>query len=356
MVASKSKSVRKAHQQESKGKDGQTIDADFLRSVGGRALKLGKGGSEVWNFGWIPTENRTQGQEAIHEATVAAMPRFVIGKGPSTDDVEKALLFDLWKHPLVIQANGFEYPGVHQITGSCVGAGGGNAWFTLACVDAIIRNDPETPLIPFWLLPYGRSRYYAGDRNPGEGSFGSAFARAAREDGVIPANSPGLPAFTRTDGLVWGQSTEMSWSDGDASQTMNLLPQSRQYLVKTTAQCKSGVDVRQAVINGYSVTVASMYGHDGGRVQGTPAVLLAKRSGSWSHQMSIIAVWKHPQFGWIYWLHNQWGLRAHGICPTGAPPGGVWILEKDVDWICQDEAFAFSQNMGFPAQTFSWLV
>lgn len=349
-------SSRHNRKMEAKGEDCKGIYPELLQSVGGKRLKLGKGGSEVWNFGWTPPENRSQEEMAAADAAVAQMPRFTIGGSPTNAEVEKLCLFDLWKHPLVVQANGFEYPGIHQLTGSCVGAGGGNAWFTLACVDAITRNDPETPLIPFWLLPYGRSRFYSGMRSPGEGSNGSTFAKAAREDGTVPAKTAGLPSFTNKDGLVWGSSVEYSWSDGDASQSMNLLPASRKHLVKTTAQCQSGADVRQAILNGYPVTVASMYAHDGGRVQGTPACLLARRSGSWSHQMSILAAWKHPQFGWIYWLHNQWGLRAHGICPTGAPPGGVWITEADVDWICRDEAFAFSQFDGFPAQTFSWLV
>lgn len=324
-------------------------------SVGGKRLKLGKNGSDVWSFGWIPPENRDAQQDCLHAAAVCAMPRFAIGVGPA-NDAKKVCLYDLWKHPTVVQANGFEFPGIHQITGSCVGAGGGNCWMTLACVDAVTRGDAETPLVPFWLLPYGRSRYYMGDRSPGEGSMGSTFARAAREDGVIPANTPGLPTFTNNDQLVWGSSVEYAWSDGDAPQTMNLLDKSRKHLVKTTAQCRSGDDVREAIKNGYPCTAASMYAHNGGRVQGEPACLLASRSGSWSHQMSILAWWEHPQHGEIFWLMNQWGKNAHGQDPAGGPPGGVWIKKADVDWICRDEVFAFSQFEGFPAATFSWAI
>lgn len=233
---------------------------------------------------------------------------------------------------------------------NCVGAGGCNAWMTLACVEACRLNDAEIPVVPFWLLPYGRSRYYLGDRSPGEGSTGSTFAKAAREDGVIPANSPGLPPFTRTDGLVWGSSVEMKWSDGDNPDTMRLLPDSRKHLVKTTAQCRNADDVREAIRNGYPCTAASMYAHRPG-VTGNPPVLLGRHSGEWSHQMSLLAWWDHPSLGEIFWLMNQWGLDAHGRDPAGGPPGGVWITKADVDWICRDEVFAFSQFDGFPAQT-----
>jgi hypothetical protein len=170
---------------------------------------------------------------------------------------------------------------------------------------------------------------------------------------VIPAVGEGMPTFTRDDGFVWGSREEYKWSDGDNPDTMRLLPESRKHLVQTTAQCRNHEDVADAIRNGYPVTCASNYAHRPS-VQSDPAVLLGKRSGSWSHQMSIQAWWEHPKLGHIYWLHNQWGLNAHGRDPAGGPPGGVWITAADVDWICRDEVFAFSQYQGFPAQTFSW--
>jgi hypothetical protein len=343
-----------------RGENGKDLKESFLKSVGGKRISLGVNGGEVWNFGWIPPENITKEQEPYIQVALAAMPRFTISGTPNKNVYaeDKVNLTELWKHPTVVEANGSEFTGVHQITGSCVGAGGGNAWFTLACVEAVRVGDPELPKVPFWLLPYGRSRYYLGSKTPGEGSTGTTFARAAREDGVIPADTSGLPTFTRDDGWVWGRSAELKWSDGDSSDTMALLPKSRLHLVKTTAQCRNGDDVREAIVNGYPVTCASMYAHNGGKVQGDPACLLASRQGSWSHQMSILAWWLHPQHGELFWLHNQWGLRAHGICPTGMPRGGVWIKKSDVDWICRDEVYAFSQFQGFPApeKPISWYL
>ncbi len=323
----------------------------FLKSVGGKKIAHGNSRTKIWNFGWIPPVARTDIQQAAHHRAVAEMPRFAIkGKSLSENsDVTQALLYDLWKTPHVVAANGYAYPGIHQLTGSCVGCGGGNAIFTLACVEAITRGDAELALIPFWPLPYGRSRYYLGDRSPGEGSSGSTFAKAAKEDGVVEAKRTGLPPWEHSDGLVWGSRVEMSWSDGDASQTMALLPESRKHPIKTTAACADANDVREAIVNGFPCTAASMYAHDGGRVQGSPPILLARKSGSWSHQMSIQAWLKHPQFGELFYLMNQWGLDAHGQDPFGGPPGGVWITASDVSWICRDEVYAFSQFDGFPA-------
>ena len=235
---------------------------------------------------------------------------------------------------------------------NCVGAGGGNTIFTVIAVDSILRNDRESIVIPYWLIPYGRSRYYCGMTTPGEGSMGSAFAKAAKEDGVLDAKQSGLPTFENSDGLIWGEKTEYSWSDGDARQTMDLLPQSRKHLIKTTAQCKNYDDVREALINGYPCTCASSWG---GLMQCpvTEGVLLSRKAGTWNHQQSIQAWWNHPKLGEIFWVQNQWGKNAHGKCPSGAPEGGYWVKKGDIDWMCNDgqEIFAFSQFEGFPSQT-----
>lgn len=313
----------------------------------------------AWNFGWIPPDERTAAQAAAHREAVAKMPKFqIFGR---TDYKEgKAFLFDLWSHPTTAAALSFEYPGTHQLTGSCVGAGGGNALFTLIAGDAITRGEPEQIVVPFWLLPYGRSRLYMGENFPGQGSFGSTFAQAVREDGVLDASQEGLPAFKNKDGLIWGEEIEMSWSDGDAQQTLDLLEHSREHPVKTTAECPSADDVRDALANGYPCTCASTWGGHGldGRecdVKGDPPALLNIRCDSWGHQMSVQAWWDHPALKELYWIHNQWGLKIHGECPSGAPAGGFWITKAEMEWICRNgEVYAFSGFNGFPAQNVEW--
>jgi hypothetical protein len=309
----------------------------------------------VQKFGWIPFAKRTAKQHAAHEAAVAEMPRFEITGVQRYGDADKVMLTELWKHPAVVEALGHPYPGTHQLTGSCVGAGGGNALATIIFADAVLRNEPEQIVIPFWLLPYGRSRFYLGDRSPGEGSQGSTFAKAVREDGTLDARMTGLPSFVNEDGLVWGEDTEYSWSDGDASQTMDLLPQSKKHLVKTTAECRSANDVREAIKNGYPVTIASTWGGQMQcRTQGDPPVLLNDRSGTWNHQMSVHNWWNHPSLNEIFWIQNQWG-DAHGSDPAGGPLGGFWVAAEHIDWICNSgEVYAFSQWDGFPAQDIPW--
>lgn len=326
-----------------------------LTQVGGKKLFLGT--EEVWYFGWMPPQDRPAEVQTANDNALETMPAFSL-QGLSRDS-DKVFLWECWKHPLVVSANGGKiFPGFHQLSGSCVGAGGGNVVYSTAAIEVVRNSDPEQALVPFWPLPYGRSRYHAGMRGRGEGSLGSTFARAMRDDGIIPANMPGLPKIARDDdGIAYEREVEFEWSDGGRV-SESWLEQGRRHLIKTTAPIRNADQLRDAIQNYYACTFA---GDWGGmmecRIAGTPPVLLNERRGVWNHQQSIQGWMNHPELGEIFYVLNQWGTRVHGICPTGAPPGGYWIRAKDADYQCRNgEVFAFSQFAGFPSATFSWDV
>lgn len=238
---------------------------------------------------------------------------------------------------------------------NCVGNGGGQAVWYLSAADVALRGDPEVATLPFYLLPYGRSRYYSGMRGRGEGSTGSGFAEAIRKDGVLPFNASGLPQPDMSDGISWGQSAEMAWSDGGAISD-DWLSKSRKYIVQTTAPVNNANDVKNALRNGYPCTIASDWGGMmSPQVTSNPGVLLNKRVTTWNHQMSVQGWWAHPELGDIFYILNSWGPKTHGQDPAGGPPGGFWVLAKDIDYITgQGDSFAFSQWQGFPAQRLDW--
>lgn len=229
---------------------------------------------------------------------------------------------------------------------NCVGAGGGNVAFTLSAIEVIRLNDPEKIILPFYPYTYGRSRYRSGMRGRGEGSTGAGWAEAAVKDGILDNLSLDVPKPKNSDALVWGESVEMEWSAGDREPCTKWLDIGTKHIIKTASRLKSADEVRSAIANLYPVTCASMYGFNPVVRDG---VLLGVKGPRWSHQMSIHAYWDHPALGTLFWLQNQWGKNAHGTDPAGGPLGGVWITSKDVDWICQDEVFAFSQFDGYPA-------
>lgn len=308
-------------------------------------------GGTFWDFGWIPPEERSDDQNEAMAKHIAQMQPFVI-TGASRESEPDVNLCALWSHPTVTRVLGFAYPGTHQLTGSCVGAGGGNVAASLAYKEVIRDADPEKVILPFYPYTYGCSRKRMGDDGPGEGSLGSAWAEAAREDGILDNLSHSdLPQPKNSDALVWGKEVEMAWSAGGRKPCTDWLTAGRVHPIKTVSELKTAEDVRKALLNYYPVTEASMYGFEAREENG---VLLGRRGPRWSHQMSFHAVWKHPQHGWIYYLMNQWGRGAHGKCPSGMPEGGVWILEQDVEWICRSggEVYAFSEYNGYPAPDF----
>lgn len=326
-------------------------DESFFRSVGGKVPYLGQEEAH-WNFGRIAPADMSEDQK---KADALAKENFVEFKlvGEANEPKDRAFLWDFSKKA----NNGKHFEAFYQQTGSCVGNGVGQAMWYLQAVESIRLGDAELVKLPFWLLPYGRSRYIAGMHGRGEGSFGSAAAEAMRVDGTMEADLEGLPQPTSSGGLTWGSKAEMEWSDGGAIKD-KWLSISRKHLVKSAAQIKSGKDAREALLNYYPLTIASMFGTSPLVVKavGTPAVRLAKRNDSWGHQMCVIGVVNHPEFGWIFYVLNSWGTTVHGEpCGNyGEPAGGFWITEADMDWICRDECFAYSQFDGFPTQSVSW--
>lgn len=308
--------------------------------------------SAAFRPGWIPFDDRTAETHEQHERAVGDMPRFRICNSTGAAAEKKIVLTDVWTHPRVEAALGFKFPRVHQLTGSCVGAGGGNCLFTLSAIEVIRLGDRERIVVPFWLLPYGMSRKRAGMRGRGEGSIGSTFAESARLDGWLDAREPGLPGFTVADGLVWSERAEMDWSDG-AAIPAEFLARARTQLVRSTAPCESADDVRDAIQNYYPCT-AACDGYVGrARVQGTgaDAVLVGDVDSRGGHQTSIQGWMEHPTFGELFLYQNQWPEQVYPRDPAGGGPCSCWISRRRMDWICKTgEVFAFSQFEGFPEQ------
>lgn len=294
-------------------------------------------------FGWVPLHRRSDAMLAAHDAALKAMPRFEI-KGTQRYG-KKVLLYDWSK-----QANGGKHLDCfRQETGSCVGQGGGKTIWTLAGVQAAKLGELISMTLPFFLVAYGKSRELCGMRGKGDGSTGSGFARAAKEFGVPPSDLEGLPKPTMSDGLCFGRGVEMAFSHTSAIDR-KWFDAAKPHLVRTVANVKTADEVRDAIVNGYPCTIASMWG---GRMKCPveDGLLMNQRSTSWPHQMCVLAWQEHDRHGEVFWIQNSWGPGVHGTCPSGAPPGGFWVRKKDMDGIAREgDSFAFSAFQGFPAQ------
>lgn len=304
------------------------------------------------NCGWIPPEDRTKEQAAACAAAVSAMPVFNL-RGRFKADQRR---YPLWQYGRQLTGGFLKYN--WQQTGSCVGAGGGNMAKTAQCVEIVLKGDPEAYLEIWWPYTYGKSRQLGGIRGRGEGSFGSAWAKAATTPAggffeVDPAGYPDLPDYKEQDGwLVQPAKVELDWSDGAAiPEAWNKLGSQR--LFGTAAPMKSADDCYEALANGYAITQASSFGFSGPKVKGTKfPIRVAEWNGTWHHQTYIDEVWDHPELSGLYYRWgNNWGPDAHGK-PTGdEPPGGVYVTHATLDQMCRTgEVYAFSAFDGFPAR------
>ena len=300
--------------------------------------------------GWIPWEKRNRKQRQATDRIVGAMPKFFLAK--QTKGTQGACV-KLWDAVKFVRGGKF-LPCLAQATGSCVGNGAWNAVMTLMSWEIARRGEAEQYQRVFLPYHYGRGRYHAGISGTGEGSTGSGQAEALVKDGVI-IQQEGLPEPSGGEaGLCWGSSVEMQWSNGKkiADKWVTL---GQKHPVKTASLVTSYDQVRDAISNGYPVTVASNRGFkmtpkvDKGKSWGVP-------SGTWWHQMFFDAVDDDSARPGSH-IGNSWGADAHGTPADDSPPGGFWVDADVVDYMVrQEDSFAFSQFDGFPEQEMDWML
>jgi hypothetical protein len=324
-------------------------EEEILRDVGGRMVIRGDGVHE-WNFGLIPEHQRSPVTRALCQGIADTMPEFRIRGAWQLEHKRYAL----WAAGKKLFGRHLRYN--KQLTGSCVGAGGGNAMTTLMAVEIAMKQEPEEFRTLWWPYTYGLSRSLSGMHGRGEGSTGEGYADAITQYGIFeldPAGLPDLPDFTvQNEWLVLTASTELQWSNGDA-----IADEWKQlgirHRIGSAARMRSADDCIAALANGYPLTQASMFGFSpmAPTPRGTPPVRIAEWNGSWSHQTWVDEYWDHPTEGEIFRWGNNWG-NVHGS-PTGdEPPGGVYIRKVTMDAICKRGfVAALSTYQGFPARS-----
>lgn len=296
----------------------------------------------------LPVEQLGLADNHSQDAAVLAaeMPTFFVAGAVGQDNSRRNVR--LWD--FVKQANNGEHlPNYPQQTGDCVAFGVKNAaeYFTYAAVaNGTINSDLKRVFPPHI---YGGSRVTVGRGRLGRspGSVGAWAARWASDFGVLPIDTPGLPPYSGRLADEWGV----------RGVPREFVEASKPFLFHTVAPITTVKDCRDAICNGYPVTIASDYGtrtinvRDGRRV--------AIRNGRWMHQMCLVGYDGETGSQPYYYCLNSWGPNAHPQPLQGEPPGGFWMTEADVAYVLrQGDSFAFSGFNGFPAQEFEidWTV
>jgi len=285
-----------------------------------------------------------QAAEAAWELNKHEFAAFKIHGADEQDNATKRVV--LWDAAKVV--NGGEHlPTLRQLIGDCVSFGAGNALRYLQAVHIVMYGDRiewKEPFIPYHYAT-GRNAPEAGNgriRGP-DGSLGSWQAIALQKYGWIAADTPGLPKYSADVAKSWAVRMPQP----------ELIAKGRDHLVKTVSRVRSAHEIRDAICNGYPVTIASSWG---GKMR-PPVIdgrLVNTKSDTWQHQMCIIG---YDGAGVVkyYYVINSWGPDAHGKPVNGSVPGGFWIAEKDMDWIATTgECYALSDMVGYPSR--DWII
>lgn len=288
--------------------------------------------------GWAGPEHARRAWDELGRR----FPEFRITGQPSSSAGKRLVLWDFAR-----RVTGGHLPNYRQEIGDCVSFGAKNAVQYLTCVQ-IAQGSREEFHHVFPPFIYGTSRHdIGGDRlGSSDGSLGVWAAEAVKKFGVLFADDNGVPAYSGRVASAWGSRS------GPPRDSYDL---ARDNPVRSCAKVTTYAQVRDALANGYPVTVASnqgfaLQGRDsGGKCWGVP-------QGAWAHQMCLIGVDDAADRPGCYCL-NSWGEALWPHQPDGAPPGGFWVDARIVErMVGQDDSFAYSQFDGFPAQKLDHLL
>lgn len=123
--------------------------------------------------------------------------------------------------------------------------------------------------------------------------------------------------------------------------------EAQKHQVKTVSNIRTIEEARDALANGYALSVCSGYGFSSKR----DANGIAKRSGGWAHAMAWIACDDTRQrFNeTLFLVQNSWGVWNSGPKVHDQPEGSFWIREADArGMLSEGGAWVFSDVNGFP--------
>ena len=125
--------------------------------------------------------------------------------------------------------------------------------------------------------------------------------------------------------------------------------EAKKHQVKTISLITTIEEARDALANGYAISVCSGYGFSSRRDNNG----IAKRGSGWSHAMAWIACDDtNKRFNeTLFLVQNSWGKWNSGPKIHEQPDGSFWIREKDArGMLAQQGSWVFSDVDGFPAR------
>lgn len=225
-----------------------------------------------------------------------------------------------------------------QTTGDCVSHATRNSVDITRAVEIDTGKQKES-----WIARGATEAIYGARGHGGQGMSCARAAEFVSKNGgiVVRKNYKDIADFTKYNGNLgagWG-------ARGLPDKVIDL---SNDYQIKTVSLVTTIEEARDALANGYGISVCSSYGFSNTR----DSKGFAKPQGSWAHAMAWIAcddTGNEPAF----LVQNSWGKWNSGGHPGWGPiPDGSFLIKADVaqGMLNANAAYAFSDFDGFPPQ------
>jgi hypothetical protein len=252
---------------------------------------------------------------------------------------KKMLLYD------IIRRVAETFPVRSQKIGDCVAFGAAGAVDAIKCVDIYLKKEPE-----LWIAETATEDIYWGSRNAigkgrlgkRDGSLGVWAAKYINQYGSVPRGK-----YADIDLTTYSGRKARTWGNAGYRLSQAFVDIVKEHPVVTISQVNSYEEVRDLIVNGYSVTIASNQGFSSRR----DSEGFAKPSGNWAHQMWICAVddeYKRPGVC----VQNSWGVWNGGPKRHNQPDGSFWVDADEIERrvLKTGDCWAFSGYTGFKPQ------
>ncbi len=225
-----------------------------------------------------------------------------------------------------------------QVTGDCVSHSTRNACDVSRAAEIDINGELES------FVNIGATEAIYGCRQ--HGGQGMSCSRAAayvtQIGGVILRQKYDFIDLTKYQGMLGA-----SW--GSRGVPAAVTEEAKKHRFATSTLIKTIDEARDALANGYGISVCSNFGFSSTR----DSKGIARPSGSWNHAMAWTACDDTGPNGPTFLIQNSWGTFNGGGHPEWGPiPDGSFLITADVAqrMLNQGGAFAFSGFDGFPPQ------
>lgn len=227
-------------------------------------------------------------------------------------------------------------PSERQTTGDCVSHATRNAIDLARAVEIHIKKEPEA-----FLVRSATEGIYQSRGHYGQGMSCSGAARYVSQTGGILLRKD----YGKIDLSVYNSSIG----------ARHRIPkeiyedEAKKHQVKTVSLITTVEEARDALANGYGISVCSGQGFSSRRDQHG----IAKAQGSWAHAMAWIGCDDSRQIfnEMLFLVQNSWGRWNSGPKRLDQPDGSFWIRESVARRMLAGRgSWVFSNVEGFPAR------